>query len=106
MTQDSYGVFVEEDLRFQVGMCVTATWSHCGFTYQGRGEIVGLTQRNVAVKLLEPVGRLREYAADSVLLLPRIADNVTWSTQNCVRLERVERAGDVAGWKRRSNDGL
>lgn len=104
MNQDPYGAFVEEDLRFHVGMRVTAHWNHCGFSYQGHGEIVGLTQRSVAVKLLEPVGRLREYAADSVILVPRIADNVNWSTQNCARPERSDKGWEAAGWKMRSND--
>ena len=76
-------IYREEDLRLCRHLLVIACWSEGGFSHQAKGVIHTLDSRTVTVKLLEGPGNRGKYA---LLVLPRFADQTTWSSTLCVRL--------------------
>lgn len=79
-------IYRDEDLRLRRGLLVIACWSEGGFSYQARGIIHALDSRTVTVKLQEGPGNRGKYARGALLVLPRFADQTTWSSSLCVRL--------------------
>ena len=82
-------IFRQEDLRLRRHLPVIACWSAGGFSHQARGIIHALDSRTVTVKLLEGPGNRGQYARGALLILPRFADQTTWSSTFCVRLSPV-----------------
>jgi hypothetical protein len=79
-------LYRQEDLRLCRHLLVTACWSEGGFSHQAKGVIHALDSHMVMVKLLEGPGNRGKYARGALLVLPRFADQTTWSSTLCVRL--------------------
>ncbi len=74
-----------EDQQLRLHKEVNVTWNRNGQNYRGRGQIVALRPRLVTVELLHQVGHNGEYAAGDLVLVPRYADHLCWSSSRSVR---------------------
>lgn len=88
MVSESSCDFLGEDKRLKVGKQVRAYWCKDGFYYQGEGVITQLAREKVTVQLQKRVAWSDDFTIGRTICLPRISDNIHWSTRNCVRLEK------------------
>jgi len=87
MGPDPIQQLVQEDEKLSVGAKVTAHWVEDGYFYHARARITALRPRQVRVELLDNNGLLRAVRPGRTLELPRISDDTSWSSAQCVRLE-------------------
>lgn len=91
MGPDAILSLVQEDRLLAVGDTVVAYWTTEGLTCHARARIVSLKPQLVRVTLLESSPSAPRLKPGNALEIPRITDPVGWSSEHCVRRDRVLR---------------